>query len=132
MQLRSNFVKVVTGIAIYLLLALFNAHAATSEIPTFTAEQAAAHVGKRAKICGTVVDARHAVQNKGQPTYLNFDKPYPHPAFTALIWGKDRDNFDMPPDIQFRGHTICITGKIETSNGVPQIVVRSPGQISGR
>lgn len=132
MQLRGNLARLVTGIAIFLLPALYNVHAASSKIPTLTSAQAAAHVGSRAKVCGTVVDARHAIQSKGQPTYLNFDKPYPHPAFTALIWGKDRDNFGMPPDIQFRGHIICITGKIETSHGTPQIVVRSPDQISGR
>jgi hypothetical protein len=42
---------------------------------TLTAQDAAAHVGETATVCGTIVSANYAVKSKGQPTFLNFDKP---------------------------------------------------------
>ena len=131
MQRSNHVIPFVTGIALFLLPALCNASADTKEIPVINTAQAAAHVGKQAKVCGTVVDARHAIKTKGQPTYLNMDKPYPHPTFTAVIWGKDRGRFGMPPNILYRGRTICVTGKISIDHGTPEIVVQSPTQIGG-
>ena len=131
MQRINHIIPFGTGIVLVLLLALCSASADTTEIPVINAAQAAAHAGKQAKVCGTVVDARHAIKTKGQPTYLNMDKPYPHPTFTAVIWGKDRSHFGMPPNILYRGRTICVTGKISIDHGTPEIVVESPAQIGG-
>lgn len=63
---------------------------------TITAEQAKNHVGETAKVCGQVASARLAFRTRGQPTYLNLDKPYPHQIFTAVIWGLDRGKFGDP------------------------------------
>ena len=41
-----------------------------------TAAEAKDHVGETATICGNVVSSRYADSTKGQPTFLNLDKPY--------------------------------------------------------
>lgn len=34
---------------------------------------------------------------KGQPAFINLDKPYPNQIFAFLIWGSDRSKFEKPP-----------------------------------
>jgi hypothetical protein len=46
-----------------------------------------AHISEEATVfCGQVVSTIYAARSKGQPTFLNPDKPYPHAVFTVLIW----------------------------------------------
>jgi site-specific recombinase XerD len=45
-----------------------------------TAAEAKDHVGETATVCGSVVSTRYATGTKGQPTFLNLDKPYPNQA----------------------------------------------------
>jgi len=66
-----------------------------------SATEAKNHVGEKATVCGTVASARYAESTKGQPTFLNLDKPYPHHIFTILIWGSDRRTFEK---------RVCVTG----------------------
>jgi len=95
---------------------------------TIPAAEAAKHVGEKATVCGVVADARYASRSKGQPTFLNLDKPYPNPIFTALIWGEDRSKFDQP-EVRLRDKRICTTGRITLFKGVPEIVLREPSQL---
>jgi hypothetical protein len=104
-------------------LALGVAYAAT-----LTAAQAKDHVGANATVCGVVVSATFAMRTKGQPTFLNFDQPYPTHIFTALIWGSDRSKFGQP-EVIYKGKRIGVTGTIGSFRGVPQIVVTTLGQI---
>jgi hypothetical protein len=79
---------------------------------TIPAAEAAKHVGERATVCGVVASASYVSSSKGQPTFLNLDKPYPNPIFTALIWGDDRSKFDQP-EVKLRDKRICTTGTIK-------------------
>jgi len=65
---------------------------------------------------------------KGQPTFLNLDKPYPNHVFTALIWGESRSKFGTP-ESDYRNKRICVTGAITEHRGVAEIVVNDPKQI---
>ncbi len=66
----------------------------------------------------------------GQPTFLNVGKDYPDPGrFTVLIWGEDRANFSTPPEDAYAGVTICVTGSVQTYEGVPEVVVHDPAAI---
>lgn len=94
-----------------------------------TAEQAAQHVGETATVCGTVASANYAARSRGQPTFLNLDKPYPNHIFTALIWGKSRKNFGSPEQ-SLSGKHICVTGVITLYRGRPQIMLSSPDQLT--
>jgi len=92
---------------------------------------AASHVGEEATVQGPVVGTFFAAGSNGQPTFLNLGRDYPDPArVTVLIWGADRAKFPGPPEDLYAGRTICVTGTIETYQGVPEIEASSPGQIA--
>ncbi len=96
---------------------------------TVTPEDAAKFIGQQKTVCGTVASAHFAARSKGQPTFLNLDKPYPKQAFTVLIWGSDREKFESPPETLYSGKAICVTGMIKTYRGRPEIIVTQPSQI---
>lgn len=102
--------------------------AADPELPTFTAEQAGAHVGERALVCGRVVDATFAEGLRGRPTFLNFGRPYPEQLFTAVIWARDRGKFERP-EVTYRNVRLCVAGRIREHEGTPQIELREPRQL---
>ncbi len=93
-----------------------------------SASEAKDHVGEVATVCGEVVSTHYAASTKGQPTFLNLDKPYPNPLFTVLIWGSNRNKFGTPEN-DYKGKRICATGKITEYRGGPEIVADKPEQI---
>lgn len=65
---------------------------------TVPPEDAAKFIGQQKTVCGKVASAHYATRSKGQPTFLNLNKPYPYPIFTVLIWRSDRSKFEKPPE----------------------------------
>jgi hypothetical protein len=92
-------------------------------------EEAINHVGQQAIVCGTVASTHYSYRSKGQPTFLNLNKPYPHHIFTALIWGSDRSKFHDAPEKYYKNKRICVSGLIEQYKGTSEIIVRNPGQM---
>ncbi len=92
-------------------------------------EDAAAHVGADATVCGTVASAAYLGRTGGTPTFLNLGRPYPDQLFTVVIWGSTRGLFEDEPEALFDGRRICVTGTIVEYKGKPQIVVEDPAQI---
>ncbi len=99
------------------------------DVPVLQAVQAATVIGERAVVCGTVVNAVYASSTGGRPTFLNLDRPYPDQPFDIVIWGRDRDRFDPPPEERYAGTPVCVAGRVTSHQGVPRIEVRSPEQI---
>lgn len=97
-----------------------------------TAAEAAEHGGEEATVCGLVVHTVFVEAVRRQPTYLNFGKPWPGQEFAVVIPGRHRPRFETPPEEAYADQTICVTGVIEIAEGVPQIVVTRPDQISIR
>ena len=97
----------------------------------YSASEAKEHVGETATVCGKVASTRYAPRSKGQPTFLNLDERYPNQIFTILIWGEDRSKFGTP-ESQYRDANVCVTGKITSYRGVPEVVAREPSQIALR
>ena len=94
---------------------------------TISAAQAKAHKGENATVCGKVASERTATSSRGEPTFINLDAAYPNQVFTILVWGDDRQKVGaLPSD----GSRVCATGLITDYRGVPEIVVRSSGQLS--
>ena len=60
-----------------------------------TTSEAKEHFGETATVCGEVASTRYADSTKGQPTFLNLDKPYPNQIFTIVIWGDNRSKFGV-------------------------------------
>ncbi len=100
----------------------------TSALASITPEEASAHIGETATVCGTVVSTKFAEKNRGQPTFLNLDRPYPNHIFTVVIWGDDRAKFGTP-EIKFEKQRVCVTGKIQFYRGSPEIILRTPNQV---
>jgi hypothetical protein len=96
---------------------------------SYAADDAVRHVGESATVCGTVDSGSYAARSRGQPTFLDFGGRYPHEAFVALIWGHDRAAFGAP-ERTLLGKRVCVTGKIERYRGKPEIIVRSPTQLT--
>ena len=91
--------------------------------------EAKEHVGEVATVCGIVVSTRFASSTKGQPTFLNLDKPYPNQVFTIVIWGSNHNKFGRP-EVEYNEKRICVTGKIAEYRGKPEIVANDPTQIT--
>jgi DNA/RNA endonuclease YhcR with UshA esterase domain len=85
------------------------------------------HLGETGTVCGKVVSEWTASNSKGEPTFINLDEPYPNQRFTIVIWEEDRQDIGSLPS---QGSRVCVTGKIQSYRGVPEIVVRSVGQLS--
>ena len=73
--------------------------------------------------------ARITLSGRAAIRLLNFDRPYPHQVFTAVIWGADRAKFGEP-EKQYRDKHLCITGFISVFKGQPEMVLHSPRQVT--
>src|SRR5437660_1440340 len=93
-----------------------------------TPQEAKSHIGETATVCGIVASTRFALSTKGQPTFLNLDRPYPNQIFTIVIWGSNRSKFGTP-ESDYNAKRICVTGAIREYRGAPEIVADSPKQI---
>ncbi len=110
-----------------LLLSVLAFAVAPANAQTIPAADAKSHVGEKATVCGTVVSERTATSSRGEPTFINLDAAYPNQVFMILIWGDDRQKVGALPT---EGARVCATGMIQEYRGVPEIVVRSSGQLS--
>ncbi|MGI0135129.1 MAG: DNA-binding protein [Candidatus Micrarchaeaceae archaeon] len=96
---------------------------------TLTPEQAVSAVGQTATVCGIAASVHFAYRSHGQPTFVNLEKPYPNQVFTIVIWGSDRGRFKPSPE-SWQGKKICVTGLIKSYRGNPEVIARSPEQIT--
>lgn len=120
--------------ALALLLLSPVSGAAQDALRVVSAEEARNYVGSTVTVCDSVASATFASRSRGQPTFLNLAKAYPNQVFTVVIWGDDRNRFPEPPERVYRHRRICVTGRLTTYRGTPQIVVREPtaAKLQGR
>jgi len=81
--------------------------------------------------CGIVANVYHDTRDDGQPTFVDLGHDYPDQDFTIVIWQRDLGRFNPPP-ASWEGERICVTGKVKTYKGRPEIVAYGPGQIEIR
>jgi hypothetical protein len=95
-----------------------------------TGDETLQHLQETNTVCGPIASARYAQGSPGNPTYLNFDRPYPHQSFAVVIPESARPKFTHAPEAAFAGKNICVTGLITMSRyGKPQMAVEDPSQI---
>ena len=92
-------------------------------------EQAKQHVGETNTVCGLVASTRYMDTAKTKPTLLNFDRPFPDHTFSVMIPDASRGKFTGPPEMMFKGKTVCVTGAIIEFRGKPEIIVTDSTQI---
>ena len=90
--------------------------------------QAKDHIGESGTVCGKIVNTRFLDSSARQPTFLNFDKPFPNHTFTAIIFGENRARFGKPEQ-EYLQKDVCVTGDIREYGGKPQIELTDPKQI---
>ncbi len=109
--------------------AIFGLWVVPASAADLQAAEAAKHTGETATVCGLVASGKYGADLKSQPTFLDFEKPYPDQVFTAVIFGSDRAKFGTP-ESSLRGKRICVTGKIQDRSGLPQIILNDPKQLT--
>lgn len=114
---------------VLLLLFLAVLFGQTGQAANLTADQAKSHIGETATVCGVVASAHYAATSRGNPTFVNLDKPYPNQVFTILIWGDDLAKFSPKPST-WEGKRVCATGTISSYRGSPEIVAKNPNQVT--
>ena len=92
-------------------------------------KQAAAHIGERTTVCGVVASAKYGSGSRAQPTFLDLGRPYPEEIFVAVIFGSDRRKFGKP-EKTLLGHRVCVTGRVISHFGKPEIVLTDPSQLA--
>jgi exonuclease VII large subunit len=110
-----------------LLLSTFPFALATINAQSISPAEAKNHIRETVKVCGKVAGERTATNSKGSPTFINLDAPFPNQVFTIVIWEEDRQEVGTLPR---EGSRVCVTGKIQTYKGVPEIVARGSTQLS--
>lgn len=110
------------------VLCLVTVLSVASQTRHTAAAEAKNHIGERATVCGRVVSSRYADRSKSQPTFLNLDEPFPKQIFTIVIWGGYRSKFGEPEN-EYKDKRVCVTGKITSYRGTPEIVARDPREI---
>ena len=114
--------KIKTFLA--LVVCALAASAIAQSPATYTAAEAAKHVGEIATITDRV-DGVHQ-SNKGN-IFLNMGGKYPNQAFTAWIPSASAGQFSNPQ--QYEGKTVAVSGKITLYRGKPEIIVTNVSQI---
>lgn len=127
--MRKRFCSVF-ALAVALFITLTPVLNYAQDQKTITPENAAKFFGQSKTVCGKVVSPKYAEKSKGQPTFLNLNRPYPNHFFTIVIWGSDRGKFGKPPETLYDGRDVCVSGLIVEHKGIPQIVAKDPSQIT--
>src|SRR6266508_2878531 len=100
--------KTKTLLAVFAVAALAIAQAP----PTYTAVEAARHVGETA----TVIDRVDGFHQSGKGNiFLNMGGKYPNQAFTAFIPSASAAQFSQPQ--QYEGRMVAVSGKITLYKG---------------
>lgn len=99
------------------------------DVPILSAGEAGAYVGDRVVVCGTVVRVTFAQATRGQPTFLNLDRPYPDQPFDLVVWGHDRQHFPEAPETLYQDQRICAAGRVSEHRDIPRIEVTTPRQV---
>lgn len=103
----------------------------TESFPGINWDQARGFVGEEVNICGPVKGGYYAQTSNGQPTFLNIGKDHPaQDRFIVLIWGADRGKFPPEPEKYYLGKTICVLGEVSVYEGVFEMVVSDPSQLT--
>ncbi|MHC9236626.1 nucleotide-binding protein [Pseudooceanicola sp. 502str34] len=107
-------------IAVALALSL----AVSAQAETIPPKEAAYYVGQAVTVEGVVAQ----VSSSRGTTFINFGGRYPNHVFYAVVFKGDAGRFAGLQGLE--GRVVEISGTIELYKGKPQIILKSPGQIS--
>ncbi|MEM3265842.1 MAG: DNA-binding protein [Thermoplasmata archaeon] len=127
MKSFNKFGYLLFSVLVLFFIGLLNISYSQDQI---TASQAIQYIGQRKTVCGVIASVKYLRYSRGQPTFVNIDKPYPNQIFTLIVWGSDRMKFSNIDSIFTQGKKICATGLIKSYHGKPEMIIREPYQIN--
>lgn len=92
---------------------------------TIAPTDAASHVGQTVTVEGIV---SNVYDSRGGTVFVDMGGNYPNSTFTGVIFSSDVGTF--PAHDGWTGHTVDITGAIKLYKGKPEIILKSPNQVS--
>jgi micrococcal nuclease len=96
---------------------------------TISLDSVKTHVGDSVRVCGKVFSTRFLESANGTPTLINLGGAFPNEKLTVVIFGENRNAFQVKPEEAWKDKEICVTGRIVEYKGKPQIVVARPEQV---
>jgi DNA/RNA endonuclease YhcR with UshA esterase domain len=93
---------------------------ASTQIPASLARQ---HVGEEIVVRGKIAE----VNLTDKLVRLNFDKPFPHHTFTAVIFAEKTNLFQQVTNLN--GKLVEVQGKVTEFRGRPQMVLSKTNQL---
>jgi|GEM_PF-3325598 len=88
-------------------------------------EQAGDNIGQYVKSSGRIMSAR----DTGKVTFLNLEKDYKK-GLVLVIFASDYKRFREKPVSMYKGRDIEFEGRVKSYKGRPEIIIKSPDQIT--
>jgi hypothetical protein len=131
----TNIMKtLIVMMCMMVLSALALAQNAPATPPRITAAEAKTHSGETVTVCGKVVDTkvpRYGLAGRGKPVTFDLDQPEPTPVFFFVAFGS-REGGPKEAVAAYQGKSVCVTGKIETTDTTPFIMAADRSQIKSQ
>lgn len=89
----------------------------------------AKHIGDSVRFCTKVYNTRYFETVVNRPTILDVNNSYVS-QLNVIIWEQDRKNFQTAPELLYNQKDVCISGVVQASNNMPQIIIRNRDQIT--
>jgi len=83
--------------------------------------EAIPHFGEVETLCGQIAGTRTDSSSPDEPTFIDFERPYPVESFTAVFSFRDRATVRNIP----KSGVLCVHGIVGEYRGRPQIVLHS-------
>ena len=108
--------------------------AETPAAPPLTPADAKGHIGETVSVCGKVVDTKvgkYGLVGRGKVVTFDLDQPEPNPVFYFVTFGS-KEGGPQEAVTAYQGKSVCVTGKITETGGVPFIMAADRTQIKIR
>jgi DNA/RNA endonuclease YhcR with UshA esterase domain len=117
--------KIRISLFVSIIVALLLNEASWASEPLISDSQAPQYIGKDVLVKGIVANVH--VSKKGN-IFLNFSRPYPNHTFAGVIFAADSHKFKNPR--MYEGQVVIVKGTVQNYKGRPEIILKSPDQIS--
>lgn len=105
----------------------FTSNGSAKDAAEYNSLEAAKHIGETVTVTDKVDDAYQA---QGGNIFLNMGGKHPNESFTVFVPASASSEFKEVKN--YVGKTISVTGKIADHQGKPQIVIKSPSDITSK
>lgn len=128
---KSSYFSLGAKAAVALLGGVFILCASTTKIyaQTIPIDSVANYLGKTVKVCDKVYGT-HVSNGEKKTTTLNLGADFPHQKLAVVIFEKDLPNFGYTPSVFLKDKNVCVTGKLMTCKGKPEIIISDSSSLT--